>query len=88
MGGRSVGTTRGVPEARVEIVRKGVDGTLKDTDFMAEATAQNAEIDYMSGETLAKIIDDLISAPASVHERVKAVLRPKESDMRKSVNEK
>ena len=32
----------------------------------------------MSGEQLAKIIDDLIGAAPSVHERVKAVLRPKE----------
>jgi hypothetical protein len=55
---------------------------------MAEATAQNAEIDYMSGETLAKIIDDLISAPASVHERVKAVLRPKDSDLSKAASSK
>jgi tripartite-type tricarboxylate transporter receptor subunit TctC len=88
MVGRPIGTTPGVPAARVAILRKAFDATLKDPEFMAEATAQNAEIDYMSGETLAKIIDDLISAPASVHERVKAVLRPKESDMRKSVNEK
>ncbi len=88
MVGRPVGTTPGVPAARVAILRKAFDAALKDPEFVAEARTQNAEIDYMSGETLAKIIDDLISAPPSVHERVKAVLRPKESDLRKSVNSK
>lgn len=88
MVGRPIGTTPGVPAARVTILRKAFDATLKDPEFIAEAAAQNAEIDYMSGETLAKIIDDLISAPPSVHERVKAVLRPKDSDMAKSVSRK
>jgi tripartite-type tricarboxylate transporter receptor subunit TctC len=88
MVGRPIGTTPGVPAARVAILRKAFDATLKDPEFMAEATAQNAEIDYMSGETLAKIIDDLISAPASVHERVKAVLRPKDSDLSKAASSK
>lgn len=88
MVGRPIGTTPGVPPARVNALRRAFDATLKDPEFVAEANAQNAEIDYMSGETLAKIIDDLIGAPPAVHERVKAVLRPKESDVRKSVNEK
>ncbi len=88
MVGRPIGTTPGVPAGRVNVLRRAFDATLKDPEFIAETTAQNAEIDYMSGETLAKIIDDLISAPPSVHERVRAVLRPKESDMRKIVNDK
>jgi tripartite-type tricarboxylate transporter receptor subunit TctC len=88
MVGRPIGTTPGVPAGRVNVLRRAFDATLKDPEFIAETTAQNAEIDYMSGETLAKIIDDLISAPPSVHERVRAVLRPKESDMRKIGNDK
>ena len=88
MVGRPIGTTPGVPPARVNVLRRAFDATLKDSEFVAEATAQNAEIDYMSGETLAKIIDDLIGAPPAVHERVKAVLRPKDTDVRKSVTEK
>lgn len=88
MVGRPIGTTPGVPAGRVNALRRAFDATLKDPEFIAETTAQNAEIDYMSGETLAKIIDDLIGAPPAVHERVRAVLRPKESDMRKTVNDK
>lgn len=88
MVGRPVGTTPGVPAARVAILRKAFDATLKDPEFIAEATAQNAEIDYMSGEQLARIIDDLIGAPPAVHERVKAVLRPKDSDVARSVSGK
>ena len=88
MVGRPIGTTPGVPADRVTTLRRAFDATLKDPEFIAEAAAQNAEIDYMSGEQLAKIIDDLIGAPPSVHERVKAVLRPKESDIRKSAKGK
>ena len=84
MVGRPIGTTPGVPADRVSILRRAFDATLKDPEFVAEAAAQNADVDYMSGEQLAKIIDDLIGAPAAVHERVKAVLRPKDSDVRKS----
>ncbi len=82
MVGRPIGSTPGVPPHRVNILRRAFDATLKDPDFVAEATAQNAEIDYMSGEQLAKIIDDLIGAPPAVHERVRTVLRPKDSDTR------
>ncbi|MFN3889652.1 MAG: Bug family tripartite tricarboxylate transporter substrate binding protein [Beijerinckiaceae bacterium] len=88
MVGRPIGSTPGVPPARVNVLRRAFDATLKDPEFIAEAKAQNAEIDYMSGEALAKIIDDLLSAPPSVHERVKAVLRPRDSDMAKSVSGK
>ena len=88
MVGRPIGTTPGVPADRVTTLRRAFDATLKDPEFIAEAAAQNAEIDYMSGEQLAKIIDDLIGAPPSVHERVKAVLRPKELDIRKSAKGK
>jgi tripartite-type tricarboxylate transporter receptor subunit TctC len=88
MVGRPIGTTPGVPAARVTMLRRAFDATLKDPEFIAEARAQNADIDYMSGEQLAKIIDDLIGAPPAVHERVKAALRPKESDVAKSVRGK
>jgi tripartite-type tricarboxylate transporter receptor subunit TctC len=88
MVGRPIGTTPGVPAERVAILRRAFDATLKDPDFIAEAAAQNAEIDYMSGEQLARIIDDLISAPPSVHERVRAVLRPKESDLSRIKSDK
>ena len=88
MVGRPVGTTPGVPPERVTALRRAFDAALKDPEFVAEAKAQNAEIDYMSGEALAKIIDDLLSAPPSVHERVKAVLRPKDTDLSKAARTK
>jgi tripartite-type tricarboxylate transporter receptor subunit TctC len=88
MVGRPIGTTPAVPAERVAILRRAFDATLKDPDFIAEAAAQNAEIDYMSGEQLARIIDDLISAPPAVHERVRAVLRPKESDLSRIKSDK
>lgn len=88
MVGRPIGTTPGVPTARVALLRRAFDATLKDPEFMAEANKQNAEINYMSGEQLAKIIDDLIGAPPAVHERVKAALRPNESYTSKAAGAK
>lgn len=88
MVGRPVGTTPGVPAARVANLRRAFDATLKDPEFIAETKAQNAEIDYMSGEELAGIIQDLIGAPPAVRERVKAALRPKESYTSKTAGAK
>lgn len=74
--GRPIATTPGVPAERVAALRKAFDATLKDPEFKKDAEAQRAEISPMTGEQLAKLVDDLISAPQSVLDRVKAALEP------------
>lgn len=72
--GRPIGTTPGVPAERVAALRKAFDATLTDPQFLADAQKMNAEINPMDGATLQKIIDDVMSAPQTLKDKVKAVL--------------
>jgi tripartite-type tricarboxylate transporter receptor subunit TctC len=74
--GRPIATTPGVPADRVAALRKAFDATLKDPEFIAEARKQHAEIDAMTGTELAAIVNEIISAPADLRERVKLAIRP------------
>jgi tripartite-type tricarboxylate transporter receptor subunit TctC len=78
--GRPLATTPGVPAERVLALRQAFEATVKDPEFIADAAKQNAEIRPMTGEALARLIDDLIGAPKEVRDRVKTVLEPKSVD--------
>ncbi|MFN3891192.1 MAG: Bug family tripartite tricarboxylate transporter substrate binding protein [Beijerinckiaceae bacterium] len=80
--GRPVATTPGVPADRAAALRKAFDRTLEDPEFKDEAEKMNAEIRPMSGEVLARIVRDLIEAPAPVRARVKQALEPRAEDQR------
>jgi tripartite-type tricarboxylate transporter receptor subunit TctC len=82
MVGRPVATTPGAPLDRVAALRRAFDETLRDAEFKKDAEAQRAEIDYMSGEQLEKIIADLIGAPPEVLARVRNALRPNDQDLK------
>jgi tripartite-type tricarboxylate transporter receptor subunit TctC len=72
--GRPIATTPGVPAERVAALRKAFDLTLADPEFKKEAATQRAEISPMDGAQLAKLVDDLISAPQSLRDKVKAAM--------------
>jgi hypothetical protein len=72
--GRPVGTTPGVPPERLTALRKAFDDTLKDPEFLADAARAHAEINPMDGVTLQKLIEDIVSTPQAVKDKVKAVL--------------
>jgi len=82
MVGRPVATTPGAPLDRVAALRRAFDATLNDAEFKKDADSQRAEIDYMSGEQLEKIINDLIGAPQDVRTRVRNALRPNDTDLK------
>jgi tripartite-type tricarboxylate transporter receptor subunit TctC len=60
-----------VPPARVAAMRRAFDATLKDPEFLAEADKLKLEIDPMSGEELAKMLEDIAKTPADVVTRVR-----------------
>ena len=60
-----------VPPARVAAMRRAFDATLKDPEFLAEADKLKLEIDPMSGEELAKMLEDIAKTPADVVSRVR-----------------
>lgn len=72
--GRPVGTTPGVPAARLAALRKAFDDTLLDPVFLADAKQQGIEIDPVSGVDLERMINDVIGADKKIKDRVKAVL--------------
>ncbi|HEU0070950.1 MAG TPA: tripartite tricarboxylate transporter substrate-binding protein [Alphaproteobacteria bacterium] len=72
--GRPIGTTPGVPAERVTALRKAFDTTLTDPDFIADATKIGAEINPMNGEVLQALVGEVMGAPQSIKDKVKAVL--------------
>jgi len=72
--GRPVATTPNVPKERVEALRHAFDKTLLDPIFIEEARRENAEIRPMNGQTLARIVQELIDAPEPIRNRVKEAI--------------
>ena len=60
-----------MPPARVAAMRRAFDATLKDPEFLAEADKLKLEIDPMSGEELAKMLEEIAKTPADVVARVR-----------------
>jgi tripartite-type tricarboxylate transporter receptor subunit TctC len=69
--GRPVGPTPDVPKERVAALRKAFEATILDPEFVAEADKQRMEISPMTGAELQQIIEDLITAPPALLERVR-----------------
>ncbi len=75
--GRPIGTTPGVPADRVAVLRKAFDGMLVDPQFIADAQKQAAEIGPMDGETVAQLLDVVLSAPQALKDKAKAMMPPR-----------
>jgi len=60
-----------VPTARVNAIRRAFDATMKDKEFLAEADKLKLEIDPMTGEELAKTLEEIAKTPADVVARVR-----------------
>jgi tripartite-type tricarboxylate transporter receptor subunit TctC len=64
----------GVPDARVVILRRAFDATMRDPDFLAEAQKLNSDIDPMTGEATQAAIARILSTPKPVLAEVQAAL--------------
>ena len=60
-----------VPAARVAAIRRAFDATMKDKEFLADAEKLKLEIDPMSGDELAKMLEEIAKTPADVVARVR-----------------
>lgn len=61
-----------VPPARVAAIRRAFDATMKDPEFLAEADKLKLEIDPMTGDEIAKLLEEMAKTPADVVARVRA----------------
>jgi tripartite-type tricarboxylate transporter receptor subunit TctC len=75
--GRPIGVGPGVPNERVEALRKAFDAMLADPAFIAQAKKENADIGPMSGVTVQQLISDVLGAPADLKAKFKAVMPPR-----------
>ncbi|HEU0071609.1 MAG TPA: tripartite tricarboxylate transporter substrate-binding protein [Alphaproteobacteria bacterium] len=64
--GRPLLTTPGVPQDRVDLLRKAFNDTMKDEEFLAEAKKAKLDIAPTDGLKLQKIVADIIATPKSV----------------------
>ncbi|MEA2987394.1 MAG: hypothetical protein QOG83_105 [Alphaproteobacteria bacterium] len=66
-----------VPKERVTAVRRAFDAAMKDQEFLAEAEKLKIEIDPLSGEQVADLIEQLYRTPPDTVARVRAAMEPK-----------
>jgi tripartite-type tricarboxylate transporter receptor subunit TctC len=72
--GRPIFTTPGVPEDRVKALRAAFDKLLVDPSFLAEARKENFDITAVSGESLQKIVAEIVATPKPVADRLQQII--------------
>jgi tripartite-type tricarboxylate transporter receptor subunit TctC len=65
----------GVPADRVKALRAAFDATMKDPEFLADAKAQNVEIDPVSGEQINTLLEHVYAAPPEVGDRIRELAK-------------
>jgi len=66
-----------VPAERVAAIRRAFDAVMKDKDFLDEADKLKIEIDPLSGEQVAALIEQIYKTPAETVARVRDAMAPK-----------
>jgi tripartite-type tricarboxylate transporter receptor subunit TctC len=64
----------GTPKDRVQILRKALEATLKDPEFVADAKKSDLNIDLVSGEEVEKTIAGLFKLDPSLVSKLKDIL--------------
>lgn len=64
----------GTPKDRVALLRRAFMATLKDPEFIADATKANLDLNPLSGEELEKTVREIYDAEPAVVERLKEIL--------------
>lgn len=64
----------GVPQDRVDILRRAFDETMQDPEFLAEAARLNAEIDPLTGQQVQDVVIQVLSTPKNVIQQIQATL--------------
>ncbi len=72
--GRPIFSTPDVPADRVAALRAAFDATMKDADFLAEASKIDLDIDPVGGAELEKIVASVISAPKPIADRLANII--------------
>ena len=71
---RPVATGPGVPDERVQILRRAFDETMKDPAFLEEAGRMAAEIDPMPGEAAQRSVSRVLATPKDLVAKVQTIM--------------
>jgi tripartite-type tricarboxylate transporter receptor subunit TctC len=63
-----------VPAARIEALRRAFDATMKDPAYLAEADKLKIDVEPLSGEQVAALVEQVSRTPADTVARVRAAL--------------
>jgi len=63
-----------VPAARLEALRRAFDATMKDPAYLAEADKLKVEVEPLSGEQVAALVEQVSRTPADTVARVRAAM--------------
>jgi tripartite-type tricarboxylate transporter receptor subunit TctC len=66
-----------VPADRVAAIRRAFDATMKDKNFLADATKLKIEVDPLSGEQVSDLVGRLYHTPSEVVARVRSAMEAK-----------
>jgi tripartite-type tricarboxylate transporter receptor subunit TctC len=66
-----------VPTARIEALRRAFDATMKDPAYLAEAEKLKVDVDPLSGEQVAALVEQVSRTPADIVARVRAAMESK-----------
>jgi hypothetical protein len=63
-----------VPAARVEALRRAFDATMKDPAYLAEADKLKIDVDPLTGEAVAALVEQVSRTPTDTVARVRAAM--------------
>jgi tripartite-type tricarboxylate transporter receptor subunit TctC len=66
-----------VPAARVEALRRAFDATMKDKNFLADAEKMNLDVDPLTGEQVAALVEQTARTAPETAARVRAAMEAK-----------
>jgi tripartite-type tricarboxylate transporter receptor subunit TctC len=72
--GRPLFTAPGVPQERVDALRKAFDETVRDKDFLAAAAQSGLDIDPVPGFELQRIVSEIVASPKEVTARLSSII--------------
>lgn len=64
----------GVPQERVDYMRRAFDATMKDRAFLAEAEKAKIDVDPITGERVGKLVEQDMATPKEVVARIREAL--------------
>ena len=72
--GRPLVAPPNVPKDRINALRQAYAAMIRDPDFIKDAASLNVEIDHVSGETMQKIVDDVLATPSALRQKARPLV--------------